>query len=85
MAAGILYSPAFLDHVADGYHPERPERLAAVLHGLEESGTWGAARKLDPRDARAEELERVHDRSYVERTLRALGSGRFGNLDSDTF
>jgi acetoin utilization deacetylase AcuC-like enzyme len=85
MAAGILYSPDFLDHVADGYHPERPERLEAILRGLAASGTWGAATRVAAREAAAAELERVHEPSYVARTLRALGASRSGNLDADTF
>jgi acetoin utilization deacetylase AcuC-like enzyme len=85
MAAGILYSPVFLDHVADGFHPERPERLPALIRGLEASGTWSSAQHLEPREARTEELGLVHDPEYLDRTLRALSSGRDGNLDSDTF
>ncbi|MCK9462142.1 MAG: histone deacetylase [Proteobacteria bacterium] len=85
MTAGILYSPAFLDHTADGYHPERPERLPAVLRGLEASGALGGALRPQPREALQAEIELVHEHPYVEKTLRALGSGRHGNLDSDTF
>ena len=85
MAAGILYSPVSLDHVASGYHPERPERLPALIRGLEASGTWRSAVQVPPRDARVEELVLVHAPEYVDRTLRALGTGRSGNLDSDTF
>ena len=85
MAAGILHSPVFLDHVSSGYHPERPERLPAIIRGLEASGTWRSAQHIPPRDALEAELERVHEPSYVERTLRALGTGRSGDLDSDTF
>jgi acetoin utilization deacetylase AcuC-like enzyme len=85
MTAGILYSDVFLDHVADGYHPERPERLPALVRGIEESGTWRSARQFTPREARAEELGLVHEPAYVNRTLHTLGKGRSGNLDGDTF
>jgi acetoin utilization deacetylase AcuC-like enzyme len=85
MVAGIAYSPIFLDHVADGYHPERPERLEAVLRGLDRSGVLRSARHLGAREATEEELGRVHDPGYVSRTLDALGSREWGLLDSDTF
>jgi acetoin utilization deacetylase AcuC-like enzyme len=85
MTAGLLYSPLFLEHEADGYHPERPERLEAVIRGLERSGTWRTAKRIEAREATSEELSKVHQPSYVERTLRALGGGRSGTLDADTF
>ena len=85
MAAGIVYTPIFLEHVADGYHPERPERLEAVLGGLDRAGVLRGSLRIEPRPATLEELSRVHDPRYVERTLRELGADSWGCLDSDTF
>ena len=85
MTAAILSSPAFKEHVADGYHPERPERLGAVLQGLSSSGTLRSAKQLPAREATAEELGRVHEPRYVEGTLRSLAARAEGYLDADTF
>jgi acetoin utilization deacetylase AcuC-like enzyme len=85
MDAGFAYSPLFLDHIADGYHPERPERLEALLRGLDRSGAWRASQRVAVREATVEELERVHDADYVARALRALRSDSWGYFDGDTF
>jgi acetoin utilization deacetylase AcuC-like enzyme len=85
MTAGFVYSPIFLNHVADGYHPERPERLDALRRGLERADVWTRSFRPAVREATLEELERVHDPRYVANTLGALKSTGFGNLDADTF
>ena len=30
----VIYSPEFLDHQTGSYHPERPERLTAIVQCL---------------------------------------------------
>ncbi len=71
-----------LDHRPGEDHPERPERLAAVIEALE-----AADLDLEPRDAPLAEMAdllRVHDEAYVESVLaRAPRSGRVA-LDADT-
>ena len=77
-----LYSDVqMLDHQPGDGHPERPARLAALLHGLRERpvpGTsWHAAR-----EATETELLRAHG----ERHLRLLqaADGQSVSLDPDT-
>lgn len=84
MSVGILYHDMFKEHVSRFSHPECPERLDAVRHGLKSSGVLDGATHIDPRPARVEELLRVHKEVYVERVLDAL-DGSWGNLDPDTF
>jgi acetoin utilization deacetylase AcuC-like enzyme len=84
MKRGFLYDPIFLEHECDTSHPERPERLEAVLEGLEAAGAWDGARMIPARPASTEELTRVHDESYVVSVMRELARGS-GYLDGDTF
>lgn len=84
MELAILYDEAFLGHVCRGAHPERPERLLSCRQALERAGLWQAAHILPARTATIEELARVHERSYVERTLAAI-DGRWGYADGDTY
>lgn len=84
MSLAILYDDAFLDHMDAGYHPERPERLAAFRAALEEAGIWQEATIIPAREATREELVAVHTPAYVDSTLKRI-EGRWGHLDPDTF
>jgi acetoin utilization deacetylase AcuC-like enzyme len=76
--------PLFQEHRSRGYHPERPERLAAAERALDDARAEGIAfAALPARDATDDELARAHEPSYVE-SLAAL-SGRYAALDADTF
>lgn len=83
MKLAIAYDETFLDHVEHG-HPERPERLLAIKDALSAAGYWDSARFVPPREARKEELRRVHDEDYIETTLKRLEQGH-GHLDPDTY
>jgi acetoin utilization deacetylase AcuC-like enzyme len=76
--------PAYLEHLAGPRHPERPERLDAVLEGVRRAGVDDAMAPLEPLAAERTDLERVHPLWYLERmeTLCAAGGGR---LDPDTY
>lgn len=80
---GLYTHEDMLDHRPGEDHPERPERLAAVIEALE------AAPDLDvePRDAPLVEradLLRVHDAAYVERIFAAAPRTGLVRLDEDT-
>ena len=73
----------YLDHVAGRGHPERPERLEAVLVGADEAGLGEALVRVEPRPATREELERVHPAIYLDAVERFCSAGG-GRLDPDT-
>jgi acetoin utilization deacetylase AcuC-like enzyme len=73
----------YLDHVASPRHPERPERLAAVLRGAHDAAVADALVPLDPRAATREELERVHPPAYLAAVERFCADGG-GFVDADT-
>ncbi|PKN43997.1 MAG: histone deacetylase, partial [Deltaproteobacteria bacterium HGW-Deltaproteobacteria-17] len=85
-SVATISDPVFLQHVSPISHPERPDRLAAVVQHLQETGIWERLRLLKPRPATYEELKAAHDPLYVDRTLDRLSLRRTGYLDmGDTF
>ena len=76
--------PSYLEHLAGPRHPERPERLGAVLRGIERADLGDAVTALEPQAATRIDLERVHPPWYLDRiaSLSAAGGGR---LDPDTY
>lgn len=73
----------FFEHVAGFGHPERPERLDAVLLGVADCNLGDRVRFFNPRPARLDELERVHEKAYVDALYRLSRNGG-GRLDDDT-
>lgn len=82
----VLFSThaAYLDHLAGPRHPERPERLRAVLAGVEREGLIEALTPLQPVAATRADLERVHPAHYLDR-IEAICAGGGGRLDPDTY
>jgi acetoin utilization deacetylase AcuC-like enzyme len=73
-----------LDHRVPARHPERPERLQAVLRHLERTGYLAADQDEHVREAADAELGQVHTPAYLRRVadLEAEGGGM---LDPDTW
>jgi acetoin utilization deacetylase AcuC-like enzyme len=78
----IATGDRFAAHVAPGFHPERPERLAAARRALE--GLPGTRVAVALRPATRDELLRVHDPGYLATLERELARGT-GYLDGDTY
>ena len=78
----LLVDDAVFDqHEPLGYHPERPERLAAGRAAVAKA--HAAFIHAEAREATVEELERVHDARFVA-ALEGL-RGKKGMLDPDTY
>jgi acetoin utilization deacetylase AcuC-like enzyme len=75
MAVGWLYHRDFLLHDTGADHPERPERLGAIIEGLTTAGLLDrmVALPFDPAPIAA--IERVHHPAYVELVRRACEDG----------
>ena len=73
-----------LDHEPPGRHPERPERLQAVIRHLARVGLRPACKVGVVRPATREELERVHGPEYLEALSGFAGAGG-GQIESDTW
>jgi acetoin utilization deacetylase AcuC-like enzyme len=68
---GFLHHPRFLDHDTGPGHPERPQRLTAILSRLEAGGLWSDLDRRAPEPAAVEALEAIHARGYVADIERA--------------
>ncbi len=80
----LIYSEKFLEHKT-GMHCENPARLKIALEALKNFGLLSEDKCIivEPREATVEELELVHDRSYIEEIKRFCLSGG-GYYDGDT-
>jgi acetoin utilization deacetylase AcuC-like enzyme len=76
---GLLDHAAFLEHDNGPGHPERPERLLAVLAHLARTGLLAELDRRAPGPAPAEALAAVHGEEYLRRVAETAGRG--GSLD----
>ncbi|MGQ9573760.1 MAG: histone deacetylase family protein [Thermoguttaceae bacterium] len=77
----LVYGQIYLRHQTSQGHPERPERLSAIIHRLEKTGLWEQMVRLQPVPAEEKWLATVHAPEYIEHVRRQCREGaRF--LDS---
>jgi len=72
---GLVSDPRFLLHEPGQGHPERPERLLALLARLERSGLRSQLDEVAATSVSIETIERVHARGHAERIDRAAAAG----------
>ena len=83
MSILISRSTRFQDHNPGPYHPESPERLAAIDEAFAQAQTDGLSLEdLAPQPISNEDILRVHKQSHIERLNEV--SGQSTHLDSDT-
>ncbi len=80
---GVAYSEAFLRHDTGPRHPERPDRLRAIVARLRETGIWDRLSVWEPGPADDATLELVHTPSHVARMRDFMARGG-GHIDADT-
>lgn len=83
MTIGLLYHPTFLQHDAGAGHPERPERLRAIVEHLKTTDLWAGLAHVEPEPADERILRLVHPASYIDKIRRACQDGPTA-LDPDT-
>ena len=90
----ITSSKFATSHVPRGYHPENPERVAAVLQHLQKSPTGkyeikepSAETSTERQRLALEAIESVHDMEYIKEVkVRSQGGARqLSPWDSDTY
>jgi acetoin utilization deacetylase AcuC-like enzyme len=84
MEVAVFTDRRMLDHRVPPHHPERPERLQAILRHLERTGYLASSPESSVRAATDAELERVHPAEYI-RAVTAVESAGGGTLDPDTW
>ncbi len=83
MRVPVLYHPACRLHDPGVGHPERPERIDAVLAALRAPEMASVVEWCEARPASREALERVHPARYLD-GLEAVARQGGGVLDADT-
>jgi len=78
----LYYDPQFLDHET-GRHPERSERLAAIMRQLERTGLDGRCTRPAWEPATAEQVAKVHKAGYVASVADYAAQGG-GRIEEDT-
>ena len=80
---GLIRDDIYLEHITSDYHPENPDRLRAVYSVLEDQEIQGKTAFLQPREATAEEIQRIHTESYYQSIESTRDCGHL-QLDPDT-
>ena len=83
----VIYSSEFLKHDNGGSHPERPERLEAIVAALKAAPfsaklDWQLPTPCSTRDV-IPFVKQIHSEEHVER-VRQIAAGGGGALDLDT-
>ena len=73
----------FLEHDTGLNHPERPDRLRAVLRALK-APAFSELERLDAPAATREQIERVHRPTQVDGVLQSIPQSGLDNIDADT-
>jgi acetoin utilization deacetylase AcuC-like enzyme len=82
MSIPVFTHAIMAEHKPSAGHPERPERLAAVLDALTDAGLGRDRREAPVADRLA--LERVHPAAYVDAIFKAAPQEGLVKLDPDT-
>jgi len=77
-------SSTFAAHDSGPGHPERPERVDAVVAGIRASPVASEIVEVEPRPATPEELAAAHEPGYLDALARFCERGG-GMLDPDTY
>lgn len=84
LKTAFLYDPVFLKHHTGWAHPEKRQRLTAILDQLKTSGLWGQLQHLHPHPAPITALTAVHTAAYIESLRLASSQGALFRPDEST-
>ena len=84
LKTGFVYDDIYLRHQTGPGHPEKPQRLAAIVQRLKEGGLLPELVTLKPSPASQEWLTTVHTPEYVERVRKSCDQGAQYMDSSDT-
>jgi acetoin utilization deacetylase AcuC-like enzyme len=75
MTTALVYHDAFLRHDPGPDHPERPERLRAIVARLHQNHLWEQLVHLPAPPATESDLATLHDPAYIQRLRAACAAG----------
>lgn len=81
MSTGFAYDPRFLDHDTGAGHPEKAERVSAVIAALDQLSWTKELCRIAPRPADPQTIESIHSYTYIRRAAAACRDG-LAYLDS---
>ncbi len=84
MAVTLYTDRRMIEHHVPPRHPERPERLEAILRHLQRTGYLASCRMAKVREATVDELRRVHPAAYLEE-LEVVDRRGGGSIEADTW
>jgi acetoin utilization deacetylase AcuC-like enzyme len=84
VTATVTWHPACRKHYGGAGHPERPQRIEAVLDALRRPELAPFVTWVEAVPAARAALERVHPAAYLD-SLEAIAAQGGGALDADTF
>jgi acetoin utilization deacetylase AcuC-like enzyme/formylglycine-generating enzyme required for sulfatase activity len=78
---GLVYDEVYLKHRTNLGHPERPERLTAIIARLKAKGLWDRLTLISPAPAPLEWITAIHAPEYVAHVRKGCEEG-IGYMDS---
>ncbi|MBL6933646.1 MAG: histone deacetylase family protein [Rhodospirillales bacterium] len=83
MSTQFYSHPVCLEHDTGPHHPERPDRLRAVMGAIEGDGFQDLVR-IDAPKGSLEQIERVHTPQYVQGIFDSIPESGREHIDPDT-
>ncbi|MCY2995435.1 MAG: histone deacetylase [Planctomycetota bacterium] len=81
---GFVYGDIYLQHQTGAGHPEKPERLTAIVQQLQKTGLLAELVAIEPRPAAEAWLTAVHTPEHVAAICQAAEKAPSGSLSRDT-
>ena len=78
---GFVYHEDYLKHDTGPGHPERPERLKAIVKSLEERSLLPKLARIEPAKAELEWIREIHTQNYIDHVS---GSCKRGDIYLDS-
>jgi acetoin utilization deacetylase AcuC-like enzyme/formylglycine-generating enzyme required for sulfatase activity len=72
---GFVYHDIYLEHETTENHPEKPQRLTAIIERLKSTGLYSKLLQITPSPVSMEWLTKVHTPEYIERAKRSCEQG----------
>ncbi len=80
---GLVFHPDYLLHDPGAGHPERPQRLEAIMEYLKQQGALDLVIPIEPKPAEDTWLRQVHSEEYLSYLEESAGKAPI-SLDPDT-
>lgn len=76
MKTAVIYSPIYLEHKTGKDHPEKPQRLVAIISGITKAKQLTSKIAfVNPRPLELDELLLVHTKEYIDKVRDICNSG----------